>query len=116
MPPPPAAGNTGNWLLAVHLSQLVILFSGMGLLGPLIIYLIKKDEDPVVGAHAKEALNFQLSVLIYGVISLILVIVLVGLLLLAILVVLAIVFPIIGAVRASNGELWRYPLTIRFIS
>jgi uncharacterized Tic20 family protein len=107
-----------------HLSALAGLVIGFNFVGPLIIYLIKKDEgDPFVRDQAAEALNFNLSFFIYlavgSIVTFVLILVLIGLLLLPLLaamIVAWVVFVIIGAVRANNGELYRYPLTIRFVS
>jgi len=98
------------------------VFVVLGVMG--IIYLIKKDEgDPFVRDQAAEALNFNLSFFIYlavgSIVTFVLILVLIGLLLLPLLaamIVAWVVFVIIGAVRANNGELYRYPLTIRFVS
>ena len=81
-------------------------------LGPLIILLTSKDNQ--TKKHAKTVLNWQLSFLIYSIISYFLIIVLIGLLLLPVLGLLNLIFSIIGAVRASEGEIWKYPLSIRF--
>ena len=97
--------------MAAHL----IPFLGLELLGPLIIWLIKRDEDPFVELHSREALNFQISVLIYAIIVFILVFALVGLLLIPVLILYALVFAIVAAVMAANGEEYRYPLTIRLV-
>ena len=85
--------------------------------GPLdlLLYLIKKDESPYVRHHAAEALNFQLSVIIYAIVSMILILVLIGILLILAVAIGALVFTIIAAIAASNGEEYRYPLTIRFV-
>ena len=101
-----------------HLTSLS-MFLGIpfgNILGPLIMYLIKKDEMPFGGGQAKEALNFQISLTIYGIVSGILVLVFVGVLLLAALLVIFIVFTIIAAIKSNEGEFYRYPLTIRFVS
>ena len=94
-----------------------------GFLGPLIIWLIKKDEHPFVNDQGKEALNFQLFLLIGYVVSGILYVIIsfvtcgIGALLPIplIITVLQLVFGIIGAVKANQGEFYRYPLTYRFI-
>jgi hypothetical protein len=86
------------------------------ILGPLIVWLIKKSEIPSVDAHGKESLNFQISVLIYLAVSAVLVLVLVGVFLMMAIAIAAIVLVVIAAIKASNGELYRYPLTIRFIT
>lgn len=123
---PPAGPNISrddarNFALAAHLSALLSLFIGFPFVGPLVIYLVKRD-DPFVRAHAAEALNFNLSVMLYGialfVVGLILLIVIVGVLVWLLLIPLGIawlVFVIIAAVKAGQGEAYRYPLTIRFV-
>lgn len=83
-----------------------------GFIPPLIIYLIKKDESRFIAAHAKEALNFQISITI---ICILLAITLVGILLIWPVLIASWVFAIIATVRASEGKLYRYPLTIRLI-
>jgi len=91
---------------------LALLF---GFLAPLIIYLVNGDKDPFVRHHAAESLNFQITVTIAFLASIVLMFVLVGLLLLPAVWVTAIVFQIIGAVRANRGEWWRYPINIRMV-
>jgi uncharacterized protein len=85
------------------------------LLGPLIVWLVKRDESPEIDAHGKEALNFQISMLIYNAVAAIFCLVLIGFFFLAILWVLNAVFVIIAAIQASDGKFYRYPMTIRFI-
>ena len=82
------------------------------LLAPLIIYLIKKDESAFIASHAKESLNFQITVII---ICIILAITIIGLLLLWIVGIAALVFVIIATIRASEGKLYKYPFAIRLI-
>jgi uncharacterized protein len=76
---------------------------------------MKREEYPFVNEQGKEALNFQISVLIYGIISAFLCLIIIGFLLLLALGIFQIVMIIIASVKASNGEDYRYPLTIRFI-
>jgi hypothetical protein len=105
-----------NWGMACHLSALagyVIPFGNI--IGPLVFWLIKKDEFPFVEAQGKEALSFQISMTIYFVVSAVLCLVIIGFLLLPALVIFNLVMVIIGAVKAANGESFRYPLCIRFI-
>jgi hypothetical protein len=80
------------------------------------VWLVKRGESPEIDAHGKESVNFQLTMLIYSVISGILCLVLIGFVLLAILHVLNVVFVIIASIRASEGKFYRYPLTIRFLN
>lgn len=106
-----------TWGMLCHLAALS-LFVGIPfghLIGPLVVWLIKKDHYPFVDDQGKEALNFQISMTIYGIISGVLCLILIGFLLLIALLVLEIVLVIIATVNASKGELYRYPLTIRFI-
>jgi uncharacterized Tic20 family protein len=114
-----------NWGMFCHLSALLGLvwfpFGGHllvpfgHLLGPLVIWLVKRKEYPFVDRQGKEALNFQISMTLYGILSSILVFILVGFLLLMVLAVTDVVLVIIASVKASNGESYRYPFTIRFI-
>jgi uncharacterized Tic20 family protein len=112
-----------QWAMFAHLSAFLAALVGLSFLGPLVIYLVKKDESPFVADQAREALNFNLSVLIYGlalgIATFVLFIVLIGLLLIPVLIALGIawiVLTIVAAVKANNGEAYRYPLTIRMVS
>lgn len=97
--------------LLVHLSA---IFTGF--VGPLIIWLIKKDESPFVDRHGKTALNFQFTLLIGYIVSMILLLVVIGLLTFLVCLVLGIVFPIMGAVAANKGEEYTYPVAIKFLN
>jgi uncharacterized Tic20 family protein len=106
-----------TWNTFCHASALLgvlVHFPGH-LLGPLIVWLIKRGDSPEIDAHGKEALNFQISMLIYNVIAGISCIVLIGFVLLPILWILNAVFVIIASIQASDGKFYRYPATIRFI-
>ncbi len=83
-------------------------------IGPLLIWLLKKDESMLIDYHGKEYFNFFISFTIYLIISSILMIVLIGFILAPIVGILAFVFTIIAAVKAFNGEKYRIPLVIRF--
>ena len=106
-----------TWGMACHLSALAA-FIGIPfghILGPLVVWLIKKDEFPFVEEQGKEALNFQISMTIYGIVAFILCFVLIGFPLLIAIGILDLILVIVAAVRASSGQAYRYPLTIRFI-
>lgn len=106
-----------TWGGAAHWGALIAgLFGGLAFLGPLIVLLVKGNESPWVRRQSVESLNFQISIMIYAIVSAILIIVLVGLVLLPAVGILWLVFTIIGSVKASNGEDYRYPLTIRMVS
>jgi len=121
--PPPAttssstSTNVQTWCVLAHATALVGFFVPLAghIVGPLIIWLSKREDSPEIDAHGKESLNFQISMLIYNAISAILCLVLVGFVLLGVLHILNIIFVIIASIRASEGKLWRYPLTIRLI-
>jgi len=106
-----------KWAMIVHLVALVgLLGNGIGfVLGPLVVWLMKKEEDPFIDEQGKESLNFQITMMIAALISGALMLILIGFLLIAIVAAMMIIFPIIGAVKANAGEHYRYPLTIRFI-
>ena len=101
-----------GWAAAAHL----IPFVGLSFIAPLIIWLIKRDEDAFAEYHAREALNFQISLIIYFIVSAIMIIILIGLVLLVVVAIFAFIVMIIAGVKAASGQLYRYPLTIRFVS
>ena len=119
-PPIPGAGfgaydTEKNWLFALHLSQFagyVIPLAGWVL--PFLIWQLKKDQLPALDPHGKVVANWLISLLIYTVISIPLCFIGIGILIMIVLGVLGIVFPILGAIRANEGTLWRYPLSIQF--
>ena len=131
-PQPAAAGAMSgqeqrNWAMGAHLSALVLaLFGGLAVIGPLVVYLIKKDEDTFVAEHSREALNFQLTWLIggfvFGLLAVIGALLTIGIGLIVIvplgigLFVAWLVFTIKAGMAASRGEYYRYPMTVRMVS
>ncbi|HPD94278.1 MAG TPA: DUF4870 domain-containing protein [Tenuifilaceae bacterium] len=100
-----------------HLSALAGIIIPFGnIIGPLIFWLLKRDIYPEVDRQGKEAMNFQLSILIYSLIAGLLVILVIGFLLLAAIGVFMLVVTIIAAVKSSNGERFEYPLSLKLIS
>lgn len=95
------------WSILTHLSTLV-----SGLVLPLIAYLVLKDRGPFIQHHTREALNFSISMTLYAVV---LSITIIGLVIVWIVPVVALIFAILAAVKANAGEMYRYPLTIRFL-
>ena len=95
------------------LAHILALFSYF--LGPLVIYLVKKDESPFVADNAKNALNFQISLFIYSMVSAVLCIIIIGIFMLVALGILHVVFCIMAAVAARDGKVYRYPLSIPFL-
>lgn len=100
-----------------HLSAFAGFFVPLGnIWGPLVFWLVKKDELREVDLHGKESLNFQISMSIYIVVAVLLSLLLIGIPVLIGLVIYWIVAVIIASVRANDGELYRYPLAIRFLN
>ncbi len=117
-----ARDDSRTWALVAHLSALASLIVGFPFVGPLVVYLVKKD-DPFVRRHAAEALNFNLSWMLYGIVlgiaTVILIFFIVGLALIPVLIVLALAWLVlicVAAAKAGQGAEYRYPLTIRFVS
>jgi uncharacterized Tic20 family protein len=113
-PMSPDAART--WAMASHLSGFVAAYVALGFLGPLVCMLVIGDRSPMARRHAVEALNFNISWLLYVAVSAILTVILVGFVLLVALAIAYAILVIMAAVAASRGEEFRYPLTIRFIS
>ncbi len=115
-PPPPSAGSAPQedrtMALVAHLLGILTSF-----IGPLIIWLINKDKNPnsFVVDQSKEALNFQITILIIYIIGIILSVILIGALINLLAWIACIVFSIIAAVKANNGEAYRYPFALRLI-
>ena len=86
-----------------------------GIFAPLIIYLLKKDDSTYVSDHAKESLNFQITILIAVLISIPLVFIIVGILLLIAIGILSFIFVIIASIKASDNRSYRYPINFRLI-
>jgi uncharacterized Tic20 family protein len=116
-PNPPSANRDQNmWGMLCHLSALIGFVIPLGnILGPLVVWLIKKQEYPFVDDQGKEALNFQLSMTLYYIIAAILIIILIGLILLVALAIFSLVVTIIAMIKANEGVAYRYPMCIRFI-
>ncbi len=110
-----------NWASASHWGTLVAAWLAMGFIAPLVIMLTVGNQSAFVRRHAVESLNFQLSVLIYGVAAFLFSLVTIGLGLLIVIplalvfLVFALVFLIQGSIKAMNGEEYRYPLTLRLV-
>ncbi|PZO33817.1 MAG: DUF4870 domain-containing protein [Leptolyngbya sp.] len=105
------------WAMLAHLSALSGFIIPFGsILGPLIIWLIKRDEMSFVNDQAKEALNFNISMTIYMLVSLVLVFVVIGIPLMIVLGIAWLVLAILAAVKANEGVAYRYPLTLRLVN
>ncbi|WP_372752633.1 DUF4870 domain-containing protein [Mariniflexile sp.] len=105
-------------LVITHLSQLITLATGFGsLILPLIIWITQKEKVYQMDEHGKNIINFQLSLIIYFIICIPLILLLgLGLLGFIVLGIISIIFPIINAIKTSNGETPKYPMSIKFIN
>lgn len=104
------------WAMLCHLSCFAQFMIPMGgIIGPLTVWLMKREEFPLVDDQGKEALNFQISVLIYVLICVVLIFVIIGIPLLILLGIFETVMIIVAAVRANEGVPYRYPLNLRLI-
>lgn len=114
-PHPPSPGPTSSddttWALLAHLSVFVV-----ALIGPLVIYLVKRDSSPFVRAHAAEALNFHITLTLATIVSIVLMLVLIGFLLIFVVMIAGAVLGVIAAVAAGQGKPYRYPFTLRLVT
>jgi uncharacterized Tic20 family protein len=100
----------------MHLSQFSsCLIPGAGLVLPIVMWATNKDSSPTIDQHGKNIINWMISALIYMAISFVLTTILIGFVGLFVVGLLAVIFPIIGAVKANSGISWKYPLTFNFI-
>jgi uncharacterized Tic20 family protein len=106
-----------NWGMGCHLIALVgLLGNGLGfLVGPLIVWLVKREDDPFIDEQGKEAVNFQITMMLAILVCVPLLFVVIGIFLMPLIGIWDVVLTIIAGVKAANGEHWRYPATIRFI-
>ncbi|NLJ11777.1 MAG: DUF4870 domain-containing protein [Gammaproteobacteria bacterium] len=105
-----------QWAMLTHLAAFAAFLIPFGnIIGPLLVWQLKKDLGPFVEYNGKEAVNFQITVAIAAVVCFILIFALVGALLLPVLGLVWLVFTIIAGVKANDGVTYRYPMTIRFI-
>ncbi len=114
-PPPLPSSNSSDdklWIILCHVS----VYLGVGLLLPLVVYCVKKQESSLIAMHAKEALNFHISVLIYSIVALCLCLIVIGIPLLFLIGAFSLICPIIACLKVSENAFFRYPLTIRFLT
>ncbi|HFE65080.1 MAG TPA: DUF4870 domain-containing protein [Caldithrix sp.] len=105
------------WAMLCHLIALAGFVIPFGnIIGPLVVWMIKREESPFIDYHGKEALNFQISMSIYIIAAAILVLIAIGILLLVALGIFGLIMIVIASMKANSGEKYRYPLTIRFFN
>ena len=105
-----------QWAMFAHLAALAGFGIPFGsIVGPLLVWQLKKDVDPFVEQNGKEAVNFQITIAIAAVVCFMLMSGVIGVLLFPVLVLIWLIFTIIAGVKANDGVAYRYPMTIRFI-
>jgi uncharacterized Tic20 family protein len=115
--PPETTPDVRRWAMLCHLLALSgLLANGIGyLLGPLVLWLVKREDHPFIDEQGKEAVNFQITMFLALLVCLPFVLIVIGLFMMIAVGILMTVFPIVGAIQASEGKAYRYPLSIRFI-
>jgi uncharacterized Tic20 family protein len=122
VPPGPTAAAVPDrdermWAMFCHLGGLIGTFlPPLNIILPLVIWLVKREGYPLVDDQGTEALNFQISITIYAIVSAILIIILIGIVLLVVLGIFSLIIQIIAMIKANEGIRYRYPLTIRLVN
>lgn len=105
-----------NWAMVCHLSTFAgYLIPLANIFAPLVIWALKREGNPLVDDQGKEAMNFQISITLYVMVALLFSLLLIGIPFLLALLLADLVFTLIAAIKAGDGETYRYPLTLRFI-
>ncbi|MEQ9406841.1 MAG: DUF4870 domain-containing protein [Fuerstiella sp.] len=107
--------DEGTWCLLLHLSQLLIFIGGVGIVVPILLWVLGREKSELARLHGAHMMNWLISSFIYLLVSVLLTPLLIGIPFLIVVLVLDVLFPIVAAVKAGDGELWRYPLAIEFI-
>ncbi|MAP19669.1 MAG: hypothetical protein CL589_14815 [Alteromonadaceae bacterium] len=105
-----------TYCMAIHLSQLTsIIIPGLGLILPIVMWAANKDKHEAIDIHGKVTINWLISLFIYSLICGILVFIFIGIIGLGILALLNLLFAIVAAIKANDGQVWVYPLSIKFL-
>jgi uncharacterized protein len=120
VPPPPGQGQLSPdqerlWAMLAHLLSFVAAYLFLGFVAPLVVLLVFGPRSPYVRAHAVESLNFNLTWLLYAIVGVVLAFLVIGIPILIALGIAYLVLVIVASVKANNGEVYRYPATIRFV-
>lgn len=114
---PGPGAEARKWAMLCHYAAFAWLLAPMigNVIGPLVVWQLKRESDPYVDAQGKEALNFQISVSLALLVSTLLLKVVIGFPLIALVSVGALVLTVIGGIKANEGRPWRYPFCLRFL-
>ncbi|MEW4490183.1 DUF4870 domain-containing protein [Thalassoglobus sp. JC818] len=108
--------STKSWCMLMHFSQLLNCAPGAGMIAPICMWVLSKEQSAEADRHGAVITNWVITSLIYSVVFGLLIFVIIGIPLMFALVLALVVFPIVGGLKALNGELWRYPMSIEFIT
>ncbi|MFN7730315.1 MAG: DUF4870 domain-containing protein [Pirellula sp.] len=109
--------NERNWGMFLHFSVFAsYVIPIAGLVVPIVIWQLKKEEYPSIDAHGKNVMNFLISMFIYSIVAVLLSFLLIGIPILVALTIAGIVLPIIAGIKANQGEIWKYPYTLTVFS
>jgi uncharacterized Tic20 family protein len=109
-------GEERKWAMFAHIGTFSSMFVPLGnIIAPIVIWQMKKNESSFVVEQAKESLNFQITLMIYGLISFLLVFIIIGFFLIFALVIFSLIIVIVAGVKANDGEHYRYPMTLRLL-
>ena len=119
-PPAPGSRPTEDertWAMLAHLSALagIVVWLFGAVLGPLAVWIARRDQSPFVEEHAREALNFNITVVLAAIVCAVLMLAFIGFILGSALFITWLVFTLIAAIRASEGERYRYPISLRLV-
>ena len=104
------------WAMFCHLSALAgLLFPFGSVIGPLIVWLVKKEEMPLVAEHGRKSLNFQLTMMIAYIVCFMLMFVVIGVILLPLVALFSLIMVVVSAIKAHDGKEVKYPMAIEFI-
>lgn len=103
-----------TWCTLMHISQLLV-YSAIGIVVPIVMWILGKDKSELVRRHGNRMMNWIISAFIYSMVAGVLCMIFIGFPLLLILGGMSIIFPIIAAIKSNNGEVWSYPLSIKFL-
>ena len=105
-----------TWAMFCHLSALAgLLFPFGSVIGPLIVWLVKKEEMPLVAEHGRKSLNFQLTMMIAYIVCFMLMFVVVGVILMPLVALFSLIMVVVSAIKANDGKEVKYPMAIEFI-
>lgn len=108
--------SDNGYNVLMHLSQyLSYVLPILGIIAPLFLWLRNKNEDPIVDQHGRAIINWNLTMFIVFLICFFLIFFIIGLFLIWIPIILCLIFPVIGAIQANDGKVWKYPLSFKFL-